>query len=1282
MQASSNGDSAPDSAIFLVHREKGTSHYSFHKLPDPCPPFGMNRFPPHHFIVRIRDFKPNLNDALLVASTAAGDVGLLTRSESPLSSDLPAEKITNTYTTTTMAVDSRRAQLPVTEEMTDTSPIGVALDLSSNDKVASPIPTDEMEASSTPLPNLMILNNEGILCSWWFVYNESVRQGIVYQGLNAAGSAQSTPAQGAQQSPFAAASQSGFASLSQKPAAATSFGTTGFGLGSSFGSSAVAGTNKSPWGTPSATGVALQTGASSFGKPAFGSTAPIGGTGSSPFGATSSLGNKASPWAASAAKNQNQSPSFARSMSNASGGGNVMSANSFSSFGSTGGDASPFANVTNKSNASPFGALGQQTKTNQPAFASTTSLGLNNSFGFGKTPEPSFGSTVTMGSSTGGSTLESGKSAFGAASTNGASSTPFAQQFGKSNQIENKSEDKNEMVDIDNSNMKDQKENKKPSPSSGFTLNSIFKEEASIDAPSKPQEKQSSNFFGSDFSKALENAQTKEPETPVKSEPGLSGPALKDISTTPASPPRPSLNNDQNENSKTSPSKASDAQDGKSEAQEATSPSLPQKVEPAPFPPSPTALKTVAEKVPPLVGSPGVSVETLSSPPSSPVEEESEEEVEDEKGEETIKEEEREDEGEDGIEVRSNGSEDEIERDNTLQSIVEPEEAPLPPDPSAEQIEKPAAGWSFESIPKPPEQIVESSPAVSALRPQKHSTTPYGLPKASPVIPPPSSRILASPRSPSPVTSTSASLSKPSAAQLRKPASQSGLQMFSENALNPMGEDLSDDEDERIREELTKESEPTLQLAQFIAHQDYVGKVTKEGIPGQIERVYRDINSMVDILGLNAKSVASFIKGHAEPLSNELTRDDLLEPSLWRLRELEDFKILGHLGQLLEDGRLPDPRDKLNALSIVTSAGRRLRAHAIYNRRALQAHLGRYGSGTATGESKPNHSSQLRHQTTPLPPDAAAQQARLRRAAANLQKQLAAAEEAATVLRAQLAATGSSGPQPTVDAVSNTIHKMTAMAAKKSADIDWLETQLRRLGLTKASTSASVSSSPAPSAPLLGFDSTPPPRRNGATAADKATPPPYQSGPFTPPRRVGGHLGNRNSLYRNSFNPNSAFNNSIHSNSTGRAPETPFATPPSSFRTSRAGVASASYWSGKSSNSSTTTSKSYGLFYTPDEGRHGSISNAKPNGSRINNGHSNTDGGTSVDEALNLSRLSLGGQQQLQHQQQHQYDDDYNNPGHGYSIAMLKARKAKKRFIAERLREGVEKDGVKVTTVG
>lgn len=36
----------------------------------------------------------------------------------------------------------------------------------------APIAGEDIAESSTPLPNLLLLNNEGILSSWWFVYNE------------------------------------------------------------------------------------------------------------------------------------------------------------------------------------------------------------------------------------------------------------------------------------------------------------------------------------------------------------------------------------------------------------------------------------------------------------------------------------------------------------------------------------------------------------------------------------------------------------------------------------------------------------------------------------------------------------------------------------------------------------------------------------------------------------------------------------------------------------------------------------------------------------------------------------------------------------------------------------------------------------------------------------------------------------------------------------------------------------------------------------------------------
>ena len=98
-------------------------------------------------------------------------------------------------------------------------------------------------------------------------------------------------------------------------------------------------------------------------------------------------------------------------------------------------------------------------------------------------------------------------------------------------------------------------------------------------------------------------------------------------------------------------------------------------------------------------------------------------------------------------------------------------------------------------------------------------------------------------------------------------------------------------------------------------------------------------------------------------------------------------------------------------------------------------------------------------------------------------------------------------------------------------------------------------------------------------------------------------------------------------------------------------------WSATSASTATNTnrtSKSYGLFYTPDEGRSASRSARRGDGEDVN-------------EALKFSRLSLGGQ---------------NGRGNGIDTGLARARRAKRRFVAASLKEGVEKQGIKVTTVG
>lgn len=90
---------------------------------------------PHHSILRLRDFPPDLQDLLILSSTASTDVGLLSRSKKALANDKPADSITNVFTMTELLDDSKRPTLPMTDSMDDSTVVGSALDLSSKDKV-------------------------------------------------------------------------------------------------------------------------------------------------------------------------------------------------------------------------------------------------------------------------------------------------------------------------------------------------------------------------------------------------------------------------------------------------------------------------------------------------------------------------------------------------------------------------------------------------------------------------------------------------------------------------------------------------------------------------------------------------------------------------------------------------------------------------------------------------------------------------------------------------------------------------------------------------------------------------------------------------------------------------------------------------------------------------------------------------------------------------------------------------------------------------------------------
>ena len=1125
-----DADVAPPTAFNLITRQPPNS-YMFQKLPEVCSPFGLNRSPPFQFLQRLRDFPPSVQDVIIVASTASQDIGMFSRSKEPLTSDLLPEKITKVFTTTVMANDSRRAQMMMTEEMVDTSPIGVALDLSSKNKISRPLPAEEMDESPGPLPALMVLNNEGILASWWIVYAESIRKGTSYPGLTAIAEqqqmqpqqlyatalAQQAPALG--QSAFGASSTNSFGSALAKPAA-PAFGSTSTpgSIGGAFGTSSGLGNQPSSWAVTTST---PQTMGATFGKPAFGSftpvaSAPQGAT----FGATATL-NRQSPWGSA-------SPGASAAAGSVLGQSAGLGMNAKSVLGANTSSAT-FGSIPTSTTPMAGSGGGFASFANAGGFAAAAAQSSGESAISKSTPAASFGSGMDTDTSFGGTPTRSGQASGGIFGMEG-----------------------------------------------GFTIGSTFKSNDSIqdDAPS-PKDSSDPSLFGPTFGSALGDSQ-KTTSTPQTKEADMGSEGSRDDeeqssqgtpivreTTTPADTPAPSKF--------FSVPPISGGLFG-TQAQSETTPAAVQNSTPAP-----SSFLKPDEPAPNIDETPKKPEQASQSPPdgkSSPI-------IKLEPDEEAPR----------GIDKsvpeaplpsnptsKASFTPGGSSSSSAMASKSAVDDAPLPPDFIASKPRpKTPQDLPDESLGLPTEQeddglddegsgvdvaqeispMTDSNPSLKATpessfgappdksplgglftnigrqQAQQPSKTLFGeVGKTSaPVFPPPS-KVQESPRSPSPVRlfipenvlrpDNARSVSAPGlpskALANRKAVLGRAPQMALSASLQPSAEDrrkeerdrilaqqakmqaeeeqdLSDKEDEKIREELATEVAATMILDPFLAHQDYIGNISKPGIPGQIEKVYRDINSMIDTLGLNARSLESFMKGHSEMYKDGgRIREDLESDDEWCLIEIEDLILIEKiLKDELDEGRLHDVQEKIDSCRELQRDLAKLRAKQNEIKHTMEVRF------------DPEHVEAAR--SAPLTAEQHSSQNELRSGFATLQKQLAQAEADITMLRAKLASNSHSSNRPgfkktpTVDAVTKTIMKMTSMAEKKSGDIDVLENLMRKLGVdaTKSINSSREAS------PFI----TPPTSSKMKSRSVIATTPAWSvNGDFHTPRSVfGGSVG-------------------------------------------------------------------------------------------------------------------------------------------------------------------------------
>ncbi|GME22140.1 Nuclear pore complex subunit nup159 [Neofusicoccum parvum] len=962
--ASIEPGSPPEMTYHIINREKGTQNYTFNKfILAACDGFGeIRNSPPHYFVSRLRNWKPSLDDLVLVSSTGGMELGIITKSSQPLSRETP---ITNAYIPTVMADDARKASMPGTvdedayPDMPDSSPLGLAVDLSSKDKVYKPISGSDIEWSKTPLPAVLVLNQEGYLNAWWIVYNASVEAGTAYEGLAAAGGAQSAPAP--QQA---------------QPAAARS---------------------SSPFGKPAG---------GAFGQPAFGSSG---------FGNASPMGQNKSPWASASTSSPTSAPAFAQP------------------------------------------AFGSASKPAAPAFGKPA---------FGAPSQPGTGSAFGSSGGIGGSTIKS--PSFGTPAQTATS------VFGQQKPAPQPQTQESDMGDADDANGDaTPRETAKPGGfglgASGFKLDSAFKGDgtAKDDLP-KPEAGSSFGSFGlgSSFGQALGEAQKTEqktdPKTPNKSGFSLFGNAGNKAqeATASTSPKDPAKTGGGlfGFNKSTSPFASAGSAFGKpvekakSPAPEVT-PEVPKKdpkpeaaplppdfikrpakkddfqPEDAPLPPDftlPKAKKDEREEedLPPIAGSPPVKVERPDSPSLSDIPEKKDE-----------------------------------------------ERSPAPPPPGPAPTNN---TWSFPPIEKtrsdsrsrPMAQPKSRSPSRSPVRsssrnPFAQSTTPAGMPRhaaPAPHFAPPVSTKRDEPfRSPSPVRAASTSVLSPGPRRQAvtipppTPISRATSRPSERLEQDPVFKDLGDDQEfEATRAILSSSPRATKTLEEFYVHQDYAGRSGPSSVPGSIEQLYRDMQSMIDTVGLNAHHLAGFIKGHNEITHEGRSRDDLdvdvddLEDNDWVLAEIEDLsKVENSLERSLDSGRVTDVQNKIRDLIRLSKDVGQLRRRLNDVRKSI--------------EQRRDPSKLAVTRATPLSEEQGAQQAQLRSSFAQIQKLLAQAEEGIILLKTRIssaqatrpggATSGAPSQTPTVENVEKTIRKMTTLVEQKSGELDVLDSKLRKLRL-------------------------------------------------------------------------------------------------------------------------------------------------------------------------------------------------------------------------------------------
>ena len=1074
--------------LSVIKSAKGWGSFTYHAFAwDPLPEAfepPPRALPARFSSTRLKNWKPDLDEMLIITSSHADSIAILASTSNKISPDqqnLKELMLVNVD-------DTRKAAVPRTaygEDELDSVFIGEALDLSSKEKILRPILSlEEINEAPWPLPAYMALTHEGLLAAWWVVWNRSIEAGERYPGLflkNESAQSSSTPRTSTPVSKLPIATSSSFGQPStpshtpfgrsistpgtsaiphfgnaghNSPSPALmkptppGFGTSGFGTSPSslptptlskppqpafgaasslgrpappaFGATSIMGGSAKPaFGAPSAVGAGA--------KPAFGAPSAVGASGGSGFGALGGMGNKSSPWGSPAQNSDAKNNPFSTTATGSSG---------FAKFGQNGGTSSfsSFGSTGSAQAGSGFASLGQGQQ--KSGFANLKS-------------ESSFGSTVTVGSGTGSSLPSWGN-------TPAQQSSSLFGQPDKSSFNTASFDSKDSDMSGANGTQERKRDEATPTPQTpasqdvfglqkgGFQLGTTFKSNGTAeDDSAKSATPTNGSFFGSDFANTLGKTDAKPPATPASGAPQY-------LSTTPASPPKQKLfPSDTPAKDSATPKAAPPVREPGTPVDDAPLPpdftkSKLSKVEDAPLPPDFINTKlpqSNGDDLPPLAGSPGVEVEAPSSSvEASPIDNE-------------------EDHDHDHDHDDYSEDDDDEEPDDTY-----------PPNNALKSHQSKLTNQSsfFPSAPTPPAKPAGSQPSFggSSLFGQQSTPAPFGSrPSSSSATAkpnfPPTNRAQ-NLRSPSPMRPSSASRIRREPLVAPGASLSSSIQGSKPPTPQPQIADLEDEEDERMRAQLAQPIEPSRDLEEFVAYQNYTGgkPPSKTGHAAQIEMIYKDINGMVDALGWNARSIKSFTQYHQQPQPNHRIDRGLLEEILsqghhgpWfeqvSLCEIQALRSLEEqLEQELDAGRVQDVLDELSQLARLLHEKAKLMTRLNDIRRQI------------INRKDPEKVEALRK--APLSKELADGQKNLRNDYAQLLTLLRKAEDAVAVLRSRLAThnaqSGSTKAVPSMEAVKKTVLRLANLAEQKNNDILILEAQMRKLGLAESSRPSSSSS--------------------------------------------------------------------------------------------------------------------------------------------------------------------------------------------------------------------------------